>query len=49
MERQALRHPRQALHASELVLPHPMTGEKMRFESALPDDLQQLISTLTKV
>ena len=48
-ERQALRHPRQALHASELVLPHPMTGEKMRFESALPDDLQQLISTLTKV
>lgn len=48
-ERRALRHHRQALHASELTLPHPVTGERMRFTSALPDDLQQLISTLTVV
>src|SRR5437763_1766042 len=46
-ERRALRHFRQALHASELTLPHPATGERLRFESPLPDDLQQLLSTLT--
>src|SRR5438445_2304541 len=46
-ERRALRHFRQALHASELTLPHPVTGERLRFESPLPDDLQQLLSTLT--
>ena len=45
-ERRALRHPRQALHASELELPHPVSGERMRFESPLPDDLQQLIASL---
>jgi len=48
-ERRALRHHRQALHASELTLPHPVTGERLRFESPLPDDLQQLIATLTAV
>jgi 23S rRNA pseudouridine1911/1915/1917 synthase len=48
-ERRALRHHRQALHASELVVPHPVTGERMRFDSPLPDDLQQLVSTLTPV
>src|SRR5207244_5573422 len=32
-ERRALRHHRQALHASELALPHPVTGDRMRFES----------------
>ena len=47
-ERRALRHHRQALHASELALPHPVTGDRMRFESPLPDDLQQLISSLTR-
>jgi 23S rRNA pseudouridine1911/1915/1917 synthase len=46
-ERRALRHYRQALHASELALPHPVTGERLRFESPLPADLQQLIATLT--
>jgi len=48
-ERHALRHHRQALHASELSLPHPVTGDCMRFESALPDDLQQLIASLQPV
>jgi 23S rRNA pseudouridine1911/1915/1917 synthase len=46
-ERRALRHFRQALHASELTLPHPVTGERLHFESPLPEDLRQLLSTLT--
>jgi 23S rRNA pseudouridine1911/1915/1917 synthase len=48
-ERRALRHFRQALHASELTLPHPVTGERLSFRSPLPQDLQQLLSTLTPV
>jgi len=36
---------RQALHASELVLPHPVTGEILRFESPLPEDIEELLST----
>lgn len=35
--------PRQALHAKELGFTHPVTGEKMLFESELPDDMSQLI------
>lgn len=31
--------PRQALHAKVLGFVHPRTGEKMRFESELPDDM----------
>jgi 23S rRNA pseudouridine1911/1915/1917 synthase len=45
-ERARLRHFRQALHADVLVLPHPATGERMRFSSPLPDDLEQLVATL---
>jgi len=33
---------RQALHAAELELTHPMTGERMRFVSPLPDELLRL-------
>ncbi|WP_286892535.1 RluA family pseudouridine synthase [Thermobacillus sp.] len=33
---------RQALHAAELELTHPMTGERMIFASPLPDDLLRL-------
>jgi len=33
---------RQALHAAELVLTHPMTGSRMRFEADLPADLRRL-------
>lgn len=33
---------RQALHAAELELTHPITGERMRFVSPLPDDLRRL-------
>lgn len=35
----ARRVPRQFLHAGELELEHPFRGERLRFESALPDDL----------
>ncbi|OGT54641.1 MAG: 23S rRNA pseudouridylate synthase [Gammaproteobacteria bacterium RIFCSPHIGHO2_12_FULL_42_10] len=44
---QALRQfKRQALHAYAVGFTHPVTREWMRFESELPDDIQQLITTL---
>lgn len=45
-ERGKLRLWRQALHASELTLPHPVSGELLRFESPLPDDIAALLETL---
>src|SRR5256885_118270 len=44
-ERGKLRLWRQALHASELTLPHPVSGEILRFESPLPDDIAALLET----
>ncbi|MGE0625795.1 MAG: 23S rRNA pseudouridine(1911/1915/1917) synthase RluD [Pseudomonadales bacterium] len=38
--------PRQALHAWQLGLTHPGTGESMHFDSPLPDDLVELIEAL---
>lgn len=35
--------PRQALHAKTLGFLHPYTNEYMRFDSEVPDDMQQLI------
>ena len=35
---------RQALHAAELGFVHPVTSETLRFESEMPDDMQQLFS-----
>jgi 23S rRNA pseudouridine1911/1915/1917 synthase len=35
----ARRVPRQFLHAAGLVFDHPLTGERMRFRSPLPEDL----------
>ena len=35
--------PRQALHAKSLEFDHPVSGERMKFESELPGDMQQLI------
>ncbi len=34
---------RLALHATGLIFPHPVTGEKMKFESPLPKDLAKLV------
>jgi 23S rRNA pseudouridine1911/1915/1917 synthase len=35
--------PRQALHAKSLSFDHPVTGERLSFDSELPDDMQQAI------
>jgi len=37
---------RQALHATVLGFPHPVTGLQLRFESALPPDLRRLRDAL---
>ncbi len=37
---------RQALHAAHLGFIHPITGEKMQFDSKLPVDIQELLSEL---
>jgi 23S rRNA-/tRNA-specific pseudouridylate synthase len=41
----AAAHPigRQALHCAEIDVPHPDTGEILRFESPLPPDMAALI------
>ncbi len=35
--------PRQALHARVLEITHPKTGERMRFESPIPDDIEAVL------
>lgn len=39
--------PRQALHSCYLSLTHPVTGEKLEFESCLPDDMQYFIKNFS--
>lgn len=36
--------PRQALHCIEMQFQHPITGEQIHLQCALPDDMQQLIT-----
>ncbi|MEP2718006.1 RluA family pseudouridine synthase [Pseudophaeobacter sp.] len=38
--------PRQALHAAVLGFVHPVSGEEMRFEAPLPQDMSELIEAL---
>jgi 23S rRNA pseudouridine1911/1915/1917 synthase len=38
--------PRQALHAVQLELSHPVSHEPMQWRSGLPEDMQKLINTL---
>jgi 23S rRNA pseudouridine1911/1915/1917 synthase len=38
--------PRQALHASELELPHPVTGERVAFSSPLPEAFDRALALL---
>jgi 23S rRNA pseudouridine1911/1915/1917 synthase len=38
---------RQALHAVSLGFIHPITGEKLDFESSLPGDIQELLMSLS--
>lgn len=40
--------PRQALHAATLGFVHPVTGEKMRFEADMPEDITQLLTRLRR-
>ncbi len=45
-----LRHfPRQALHACRLAFDHPGTGERVEFEVPLPEDMNELLTTLGKI
>jgi 23S rRNA pseudouridine1911/1915/1917 synthase len=44
VEGQLERLPRQALHAKVLGFTHPRTGEHIRFEAPLPDDMQSVIN-----
>jgi len=37
---------RQALHAAVLGFEHPVSGENVRFEAPLPDDMQNLLDIL---
>lgn len=39
--------PRQALHAAVLGFEHPVTGENLRFEAPLPQDMEDLLNSLT--
>jgi 23S rRNA pseudouridine1911/1915/1917 synthase len=41
-----LRFERQALHAAILGFTHPTTARKLRFESAIPDDMRELLAAL---
>jgi len=45
--RQSLRTERFFLHAASLGFTHPSTGERLRFESALPSDLAGLLADLS--
>jgi 23S rRNA pseudouridine1911/1915/1917 synthase len=40
--------PRHALHAASIRFTHPISGKRMEFSAALPDDLQNFISTTSK-
>jgi 23S rRNA pseudouridine1911/1915/1917 synthase len=40
--------PRPALHAARLSFTHPVTGERLTFESPLPEDLRALLAELSK-
>jgi len=39
--------PRQALHAAVLGFEHPISGETLRFEAAIPEDMAALINALS--
>jgi 23S rRNA pseudouridine1911/1915/1917 synthase len=40
--------PRQALHAATLAFDHPRSGERLVFESPLPDDVRALLAMLER-
>jgi len=44
--REGRRIPRQMLHSLRLSLPHPVTGELLTLEAALPADMAELLKDL---
>jgi 23S rRNA pseudouridine1911/1915/1917 synthase len=46
LPRNAPRIARQALHAEALAFAHPVTGEALRFESPLPEDMSAVLAEL---
>lgn len=38
--------PRQALHATQLALAHPVTGERMEWHAPLPEDMEELLDRI---
>jgi len=44
--RHGLAFPRQALHAAELTLVHPRTGQAMTWGAPLPKDMKRLLQDL---
>jgi 23S rRNA pseudouridine1911/1915/1917 synthase len=38
----------QALHAVQLGLNHPLTGERLRFEAPLPAEFEKLLAVLRR-
>lgn len=47
--RTARAFPRQALHAAVLGFVHPVTGESLRFEAPLPEDMRELIALFRRL
>jgi 23S rRNA pseudouridine1911/1915/1917 synthase len=45
--REVLRAPRPFLHATHLGFTQPSTGERLEFDAPLPDDLAELLASLT--
>jgi 23S rRNA pseudouridine1911/1915/1917 synthase len=41
--------PRQALHARLLAFRHPVSGKIMRFEAAIPADMENLLKGFAKL
>jgi 23S rRNA pseudouridine1911/1915/1917 synthase len=48
VEMRGVAFPRQALHAAELELSHPRTGEHMRWSAPLPADMKKLLASLRR-
>ncbi|NVK34478.1 MAG: RluA family pseudouridine synthase [Rhodobacteraceae bacterium] len=49
LKEQIANFPRQALHAGLLAFEHPVSGETLRFENALPTDIKELLTSLQKI
>ena len=40
---------RQMLHAWKLICAHPVSGERLVFKSAIPEDMSKLIEAISKI